>query len=107
MVAQPTTASRRTATGPMPRRLLAGRRMEYIDCSFARSSRSSVQNEAGLAVIGDLRVSLPGDAVDAIELAEQDARGVAGVGVAVVGPRQFLQRHGVHDIGRDQNHELG
>src|SRR5580692_667106 len=47
------------------------------------------------------------DAVDAIEPAEQDRLGVAGIGETVVGPRQILLRNRAHHIRRHQHHQLG
>ena len=53
------------------------------------------------------RFGLATDAVEAIEIAEQHLRRIAGIGETVVGPRQILPGNRAHDVGRHQDHQLG
>src|SRR6185295_16895784 len=85
-------------------RRAAGRWSELMSVSWRGSL---VEDEAILALIGSLRLDLVGDAVDAVELAEQNAGGITGVGIAVVRTRQLLLRDRAHDVGADNDHQLG
>src|SRR5437870_3280859 len=52
--------------------------------------RRSVDNETNIAMKGQFRRGSAWDAVDAIKPAQQEGRGVAGVGKTVVGTREVL-----------------
>src|SRR3990170_2618834 len=68
----------------------------------------SIENETeGAAITAAQLRTPPGDAVDAAEAADQRARWIGRIGESVVRPRQVLLRHGAHDIGGDDHHQLG
>src|SRR5215510_9363545 len=99
------------AGGPRPRRTsgscAASRPVAGWKASIVSWYGSSVENEAGLAVVDDSRVALAGGGVYAVELSEQRGCRIARVGIAVVRPRKILLRHRLHHVGRDDDHELG
>src|ERR1035437_2978413 len=69
---------------------------------------SSIENESVFAaVFARRRRGLAGGAIDAIEPSEQHGRLIVWIGETVIGPRQLLLRHRVHNVGRDQYHQLG
>src|SRR5262249_18302919 len=52
-------------------------------------------------------VGLARHAVNAIQLAKQEALRIVGVGESIIRPRQLLLRYRAHDIWSDQDHQFG
>src|SRR5438270_7304781 len=100
--AHPTTAISRSASDRLA--VAAKRCVRFIT---GPRSRASIENEAIIAAIAALAVGLARNPVNSVEVAEQDACRIAGVGKSVVGPRQVLERHRARHIGRHQDRELG
>src|SRR6185437_15670948 len=68
---------------------------------------SSVRDETVGAAIVLGRLDPAGNAIDAVDAAQQVGLRIRRGGKSVIRPRQVLLRHGANDIGRHQHHQLG
>src|ERR1700690_33428 len=82
---QPTIASSRVA--PIRIGIAAERSVDLLD---VLRGGPSIEDEAVIAAIGALGVGGAGDPVDAVEIAQQYRRRIAGIGESVVGTDQIL-----------------
>src|SRR5262245_2093435 len=77
----------------------------YLPSSIAPHS---IEDEPVLAVIvvAAQRVRLAGDAVDAVEAAEENRLRIGRISKTVVRLRQLLLRHGANNVRSDEHHQL-
>src|SRR3984893_18052438 len=97
----------RTTAAALPRRPVVNVRTVCIDRLL---TPASIENESVAAVVTFRPIGISAtaaNAVNAVEVAEQDLRRIARIGEAVVGLRQILLRYRAHDVGRHQHHQLG
>src|SRR5262245_19081438 len=73
------------------------------------STPHSIEDESVLAVIvvAAQCVGLAGDAVNAVEAAEENRLRISRISKAVVRLRQLLLRHGANNVRSDEHHQLG